>query len=61
MALRRHLSHIAIYVAVCGLPGVAWLRPHRCDRIQPLWRGPNPPALLPIARSPSRRHRWRRW
>ena len=50
--------------AVYGLPGVTRPHPHCCDEIQPSALAdmrPNPLALLPVARSPSRVHHCTRW
>ena len=53
------LARRAGCTAVRSLPGVAWLHPFRCGKIQLSEDEPNPLALLPIARSPSRCHCWR--
>lgn len=50
------VSELAL--AICGVLGVTQLCPHCCDEIQ---LAPNPLALLPVARSPSRAHCCTRW
>jgi hypothetical protein len=61
--LCRHLSRP-------GQAGCTWsarrylTHPYRCGEIQhppPRESMPNPLTLLPVARSPSRRHCWHRW
>ena len=58
--LNRHLSLRLTPEATPGLPGVTWHRRRRCDETELLTQ-PSPLALLPVARSPSRRHCCHRW
>ncbi len=58
--LNRHLSLRLAPEAAPGLPGVTWHHRRRCDETE-LLAQPSPLALLPVARSPSRRHCCHRW